>query len=180
MWWHIQFKWQTEVRVSTSKKRQGENLILARAALWHNKPGVARVYSPPCPVDTHYQFSIKTLLSKEELFCYVDVNPCYAMQPRSGWRRKVGGSNTKSSPTAITMDPVTSEKHKTYNMLFDQRQIRYNSLSTIRLKFFKVCQYFVFSYFVKQDTLLDSETTDHVKQHTQLNNIPSYTSNYQK
>jgi len=78
------------------------------------------------------------------------------------------------------MDPVTSEKHKTYNMLFDQRQIRYNSLSTIRLKFFKVCQYFVFSYFVKQDTLLDSETTDHVKQHTQLNNIPSYTSNYQK
>ena len=26
--------------------------------------GVARVYSPPCPWDTHYQFSIKTLLSK--------------------------------------------------------------------------------------------------------------------
>jgi len=25
--------------------------------------GVARVYSPPCPWDTHYQFSIKTLLS---------------------------------------------------------------------------------------------------------------------
>jgi len=23
----------------------------------------ARVYSPPCPWDTHYQFSIKTLLS---------------------------------------------------------------------------------------------------------------------
>jgi len=27
-------------------------------------PRVARVYSPPCPWDTHYQFSIKTLLSK--------------------------------------------------------------------------------------------------------------------
>jgi len=26
-------------------------------------PGVARVYSPPCPWDTHYQFSIKTLPS---------------------------------------------------------------------------------------------------------------------
>jgi len=26
-------------------------------------PGVARVYSPPCPWDTHYQCSIKTLLS---------------------------------------------------------------------------------------------------------------------
>ena len=26
---------------------------------------VARVYSPPCPWDTHYQFSIKTLLSTE-------------------------------------------------------------------------------------------------------------------
>ena len=26
-------------------------------------PGVTRVYSPPCPGDTHYQFSIKTLLS---------------------------------------------------------------------------------------------------------------------
>jgi len=29
-------------------------------------PGVARVYSPPCPWDTHYQFSIKTLLSKKK------------------------------------------------------------------------------------------------------------------
>ena len=27
-------------------------------------PGVARVYSPPRPWDTHYQFSTKTLLSK--------------------------------------------------------------------------------------------------------------------
>jgi len=26
-------------------------------------PGVVRIYSPPCPWDTHYQFSIKTLLS---------------------------------------------------------------------------------------------------------------------
>jgi len=29
-------------------------------------PGVARVYSPPCPWDTHYQFSIKTLLSNKQ------------------------------------------------------------------------------------------------------------------
>jgi len=28
------------------------------------RSGVARVYSPPCPWDTHYQFSIKTLLSR--------------------------------------------------------------------------------------------------------------------
>jgi len=28
-------------------------------------PGVTRVYPPPCPWDTHYQFSIKTLLSNE-------------------------------------------------------------------------------------------------------------------
>ena len=28
---------------------------------------VARVYSPPCPWDTHYQFSNKTLLSKKDM-----------------------------------------------------------------------------------------------------------------
>jgi len=28
--------------------------------------GVARVYSPPCAWDIHYQFSIKTLFSKEK------------------------------------------------------------------------------------------------------------------
>ena len=30
-------------------------------------PGVARVHSPPCPWDTHYQFSIKTLLSNASI-----------------------------------------------------------------------------------------------------------------
>jgi len=37
-------------------------------------PRGGRVYSPPCPWDTHYQFSIKTLLSKlETLSCHVSV-----------------------------------------------------------------------------------------------------------
>jgi len=39
--------------------------------------GVARVYSPPCPWDTHYQFSIKTLLSKKGAWYFVRARIVY-------------------------------------------------------------------------------------------------------
>jgi len=57
-------------------------------------PGVARVYSPPCPWDTHYQFSMKILLSTElKILNFVQVEkkiiPKYSSQSFAYTRERI-------------------------------------------------------------------------------------------
>ena len=50
-----------ERRASLKRRNRSDQWVLQRRGF----PGVARVYSSTCPWDTHYQFSIKTLLSNK-------------------------------------------------------------------------------------------------------------------
>jgi len=54
-------------RKEVKGKKFGDGPGQAKSKVNKQNKVVGRVYSPPCPWDTHYQFSIKTLLSNKRL-----------------------------------------------------------------------------------------------------------------